>query len=151
MNTKSCFYPRIKVIQAISIVFLWLFAYNTASGRMCWVDFYEYPQYSGAHIRISGPISLADLRDIHGTNWESKIDSLVVGKGARTSLFEMTDFQQANTEVYLDPDYARSLGVTNEYGSQQSGLTFSAGEQVEHLGVWNFHKKAKSLIIDCMR
>ncbi len=133
------------------LMLLWLFVYNTAYGRMCWVDFYEYPQYIGAHIRISGPIKLANLRDIHGTNWEARIDSLIVAKGARISLFELTDFQQANTEVYLNPDLMRGLGLTNEYGSTQTGLTFNADQQVEHLGVWDFHKKTRSLIIDCIQ
>ena len=151
MDKLQGFHPRNKVSQLITIILLWLVAYNTAYGRLCWVDFYEYPQYLGAHIRISGPIRLANLRDIHGTNWEDRIDSLIVGKGARTSLFDMTDFQQANNDVYLDPNHMRALGITEQYGSEQAGLTFGANQEVEHLGVWDFHKKTRSLSIECIK
>ncbi len=150
MNRQRFFHPRIQITQVMIVLFLWLMVYNTADGRRCWVDFYEYPQYSGAHIRLAGPINLANLQ-IHGQNWDSKIDSLKVGKDARTTLFELPDFELANSELYQDPDLMRGLGVTSEYGSQQTGLTFNPGDLVEHLGVWGFHKKARSLTIDCVR
>ncbi|HFD11035.1 MAG TPA: hypothetical protein ENJ32_00990 [Crenotrichaceae bacterium] len=150
MDRKQHYSPKKTVILLVSMMLLWLFVSNSAFARMCWVDLYEYPQQLGAHIRIVGPIRLANLRDIHGTDWENRIDSLIVGKGARVSLFELPEFQQDNNEVYLSPSHSRALGVTDDYGYQQAGLTFSANEEVEHLGVWGFHKKAKSLIVDCI-
>lgn len=149
MNRQQIFHPRIQISRVMAVVILWLMVYNTADGAKCWVDFYEYPQYSGAHIRISGPVKLANLK-VHGQNWDSKIDSLIVGKGARTSLFELPDFQLENSDVYQDPDHMRGLGITSEYGSQQQGLTFNPDEHVEHLGVWGFHKRARSLTIECI-
>gem|GEM_PF-458704 len=142
------FHLHHKLLQLISFILLWLFAYNAAYG--CWVDFYEYPQYIGAHIRLVGPIRLADLKDVHGANWDDRIDSLVVSKKARVSLFDLPDFQLANRDVYQNPDYMQGLGITKKYGTEQNGLTFNEGEKVEHLGVWNFHKKTKSVIIDCV-
>ncbi|MCH9698595.1 MAG: hypothetical protein K0U68_10875 [Gammaproteobacteria bacterium] len=150
MNRIRGFYPHTRLSQLFAIILIWLMAYSSASGRMCWVDLYEYPQYIGAHIRISGPVQLPHLNDVHGVNWEDRIDSLVVGKGARITLYDQIEFQLSNDDVYLDPIHMRGLGMAND-SLQQPGLTFGAAEQVEHLGVWDFHKKTKSLTIDCVK
>lgn len=149
MNKLRRFHTHHKLLQLISFILLWLFAYNAAHGRMCWVDFYEYPQYIGTHIRLVGPVKLPNLRDVHGANWEDRIDSLIVAKGARVSLFDLPNFQIDNSELYKHPDYMKGLGISKNYNAKQTGLTFNANERVEHLGVWNFHKKTKSLIIEC--
>ena len=49
------------------------------------------------------------------------------------------------------PVLMRSLGITEEDIKQDSELIFNAKEMVHHLGQYNFHKKTKSLKVDCIQ
>ena len=116
----------------------------------CWADFYEYAQYIGEHIRINGPTGLNKLRNINGANWESRIDSLIVGPKAKVTLFENINFKLTLTEMAKHPDLMKSLGITLEEIKQDSELIFKPNEKINHLGMYNFHKKTKSLKIECL-
>lgn len=122
-----------------------------AGKNECWVDVYESPNYSGAHLRIEGPVKLRNLRAVDDQNWESRIDSLVVGPKARLQIFENTNFKRTLSEMAKYPDLMKSLGITDEEVKQESDVEFSPGEMVHHLGELNFHKKTKSLKIECVK
>ncbi len=122
-----------------------------ARGNECWVDFYESPNYSGTHIRIDGPVKLRNLRAVDGHNWEKRFDSVVVGPKARLQIFENTNFKRTLSEMAKYPHLMESLGITDEEVKQESDVELRPGEMVHHLGELNFHKKTKSLKIECVK
>lgn len=137
------------------IIFLSLWALGQSSTVIakqsdCWVDLYEYAEYIGDHIRINGPREFANLRSINGENWELRIDSLKVGPSALVTIFENTNFKLTLTEMAKHPDLMKSLGITEEEIRQESELFFNPNSRANHLGIYNFHKKTKSLKIECL-
>jgi hypothetical protein len=116
----------------------------------CWADFYESSNYMGPIIRIEGPAQLANLRDVQGGNWESKIDSMVVGPKAKVWLYENPDFRLTLSEMASYPKLMEALGITREEVHKESELVFNSKEKIHHLGEFNFHKKAKSIKIECI-
>jgi Beta/Gamma crystallin len=134
------------------VIGLLLWQTSAFAGRNeCWVDFYESPNYSGTHIRIEGPVKLRNLRAVDGQNWESRFDSLVVGPKARLQIFENTNFKRTLSEMAKYPDLMKSLGITDEEVKEESDVELRPGEMVHHLGELNFHKKTKSLKIECVK
>ncbi len=132
---------------------LWMIGQSstvTAKQGDCWVDLYEYAEYIGDHIRINGPREFANLRSINGENWELRIDSLKVGPGAHITIFENTNFKLTLTEMAKHPDLMKSLGITEEEIRQESELFFKPNARVNHLGIYNFHKKTKSMKVECL-
>jgi len=141
----------IKTVQALMLICLMSLSSLAAAGKGdCWVDLYEYAEYIGKHLRLTGPVGFANLRDVKGENWESKIDSLIVGPAARVTLFENTNYKLTLTEMAKHPELMKSLGITEEEIRQESELIFKPNERVNHLGIYNFHKKTKSLKIECL-
>ena len=122
-----------------------------ALGDHCWVDFYEYAQYIGKKIRLHGPIALPNLRKIEGENWEARIDSLVVGPKAKVIIYENLNYKLTLTEMAKYPVLMKSLGITEDDIKLDSELIFSPNNKSHHLGEFNFHKKTKSLKIECER
>lgn len=121
-----------------------------AKENECWVDVYEYAEFIGDHIRLEGPLKLANLRDVKGQNWERRIDSLIVGPKAKVTLYENANFKLTLTEMAKHPDLMKSLGISEQEILNESELTFTPNQKINHLGVYNFHKKAKSLKIKCV-
>lgn len=115
----------------------------------CWADFYEFSNYMGPIIRIEGPAELPNLRDVQGSNWESKIDSMVVGPKAKVWLYENPDFKLTLSEMASYPDLMEALGITADEVDKESEFVFNPKEKIHHLGEFNFHKKAKSIKIEC--
>ncbi len=116
----------------------------------CWVDFYDFAEYIGEHIRIKGPLGLANLRSVNGENWEARVDSLIVGPSARITIFEHINFKLTLTEMAKHPDLMKSLGITEKEIREESELIFNPNQRINHLGIYNFHKKTKSLKIECL-
>lgn len=117
----------------------------------CWADFYEFSNYIGPIIRIEGPATLPNLRKVQSTNWESRIDSMVVGPNARVWLYEHANFKLMLTEMSKYPELMNSLGISEKEVKEESELIFSPNEKIHHLGEYNFHKKAKSIKIECTK
>jgi hypothetical protein len=134
----------------ISILLLGQSTAVTAMGKPCWVDFYEYAQYLGAHVRLHGPLSLSNLKDVDGQNWDSRIDSLKVGPKAKVIIFEHPAYKLTLTEMAKHPVLMKSLGITEEDIKLESELIFGANEKSHHLGEFNFHQKTRSIKIECL-
>ena len=86
----ECIRSLIQGITLIPLTALMLFMQAgavSARDAGCWADFWEYANYIGAHVHIQGPVKLSNLRDLESRNWESRMDSLVVGPSARLMLF----------------------------------------------------------------
>lgn len=122
----------------------------TALGKPCWAEFYEYAQYLGAQVRLQGPLSLANLKDVDGKNWDSRIDSLKVGPKAKVTIFEHPNFKLTLTEMAKHPVLMESLGITEEDIRLESELIFGPDEKSHHLGEFNFHQKTRSIKIECV-
>lgn len=122
-----------------------------AKDKGCWAEFYEYAQMIGDKFKVEGPAALANLKNVDGENWESRIDSIVVGPKAKVMVYENINFKLTLTEMAKYPVLMRSLGITEDDIKQDSELIFNAGEMVHHLGQYNFHKKTKSLKVDCVK
>lgn len=115
----------------------------------CWADFYEYSNYIGPVIRIEGPAKLPSLKSVQGSDWESKIDSMVVGPKARVWLYENPNFKLTLSEMSNYPDLMKALGITKDEVNKEFELIFNPKEKIHHLGEYNFHKKTKSIKIEC--
>lgn len=126
-------------------------AVAVAKQKGCWAEFYEYAQYIGDHFRIDGPAQLPNLRDVDGENWDLRIDSMVVGPKAKVTVFENVNYKLTLTEMANYPVLMRSLGITEEDIKEDSELIFPPREMVHHLGEYNFHKKIRSLKVDCVK
>lgn len=136
------------------MIIVLLFGQNSiayAKQKGCWVEFYEYAQYIGDHFRLDGPAQLSNLRKVKGDNWDMRIDSLVVGPKAKLTVFENINYKLTLTEMANYPVLMSSLGITEEDIKEESELIFPPGEMVHHLGEYNFHKKIRSLKIDCVK
>ncbi|MGR9074081.1 MAG: beta/gamma crystallin domain-containing protein [Gammaproteobacteria bacterium] len=142
-----------RVMKGVLAFFLF-FGENAAvmaKENLCWAEFYEYAQYIGEKLRLEGPIKLPSLRNVNGENWESRIDSLVVGPKAKVVIYENPNFKLTLTEMAEYPQLMKSLGITEEDIRQESEMVFNGNAKSHHLGEFNFHKKTKSLKIDCVR
>lgn len=143
---------RIPKLALVIVVIL--FGQSTtafAQKKGCWAEFYEYAQMIGDKFRVEGPAKLANLKNVSGENWDSRIDSIVVGPKAKVTVFENINFKLTLTEMAKYPVLMRSLGITENDIKQDSELIFNAGEMVRHLGQYNFHKKTRSLKVDCIQ
>jgi len=141
---------KVLMLAATTVLLLMQAPLAQAKQSGCWADFYEYAQYIGKKIRLHGPTGLNKLNNIEGENWESRIDSIVVGPEAKVTLYENINFKLTLTEMSKHPDLMKSLGITQKEIRQESELIFHPNTKINHLGVYNFHKKAKSLKIECI-
>ena len=121
-----------------------------AKDNECWAEFYEYAQFIGEKVRLQGPLNLPNLKNVNGHNWDSKIDSVVVGPKARVIIYENTNFKLTLTEMAKYPVLMRSLGITEEDIRQDSEIILNPNSMTHHLGEYNFHKKTRSLKIECI-
>ncbi len=131
-----------------------LFGYSWASyakDQGCWADFYENVQYKGKHIRIKGPAERKDLVNIQGKNWDSRIQSLVVGPKANVTVFEHKNFKLILTEMANHPDQMKSLGISRQDILEDSELIFKAGSKIHNLKDFGFNLKIRSLKIGCVK
>lgn len=115
----------------------------------CWADFYEFSNYIGPVIRIEGPAELPNLLNVQGSNWEAKIDSMVVGPNARVWLYENPNFKLTLSEMANYPELMKALGITKEDVNKEFELMLNPEEKIHHLGEFNFHKKTKSIKVEC--
>lgn len=139
--------------KLVLISILLLFGQNSiayAKDNGCWAEFFEYAQYIGDNFRLDGPVQLANLRNVNGENWDLRIDSLVVGPNAKVTVFENVSYKLTLTEMANYPVLMRSLGITEQDIKEDSELIFNPKAMVHHLGEYNFHKKIRSLKIDCV-
>jgi hypothetical protein len=117
----------------------------------CWADFYELPNYVGPVIRIEGPAELETLHSVQGADWDSRIDSMVVGPKAQVWLYENPNFKLTLSEMANYPALMKALGITDEEVHKESELIFNSNEKIHHLGEFNFHKKTKSIKVECRK
>ncbi len=145
--------PKPFIFRTLTLFFfaLTLSLATSAIASDCWVELYQENDYTGAHIRLNGPVRMANLRDVQGENWESRIDSLKVGPKANLKVYENTDFKLTLKEMAKYPDLLKSLGLTEQDALEDSERIFIANSKIHDLSDFNFHNKIKSLVIDCVQ
>ncbi len=144
----------IDVFRLSLVVMFLMFAQSSpvfAKDKGCWAEFYEYAQFIGDHFRVYGPARLANLRNVDDENWDLRIDSIVVGPKAKVTVYENINFKLTLTEMAKFPVLMKSLGITEQDIREDSELIFPPKEMVHHLGEYNFHKKVRSLKVDCVK
>lgn len=135
------------------VVVLLLFGTATeayAEDKDCWADFFEESQYAGKHFMIKGPKKLENLNKVEGENWNQRIHSIKVGPKARVTVYQNPRFELTLTEMAKKPDFMSAWGITEQDIKEDSELIFTGEEQIHDLGDFNFHKKVRSLAVDCL-
>ena len=66
----------------------------SAEKEGCWADFFEQAQYTGKHIRITGPATLENLDQVSGEDWNRRIHSIKVGSQAKVTVFQNPDLKR---------------------------------------------------------
>lgn len=148
MKLKNRVSITIKALVA-TLVLLTSASVAYAKNNDCWGEFFQESQYKGKSFRLQGPVKLDNLRSVAGENWESRIDSLVVGPKARVTVFEHKNFKMTLKEMEKYPELLQSLGLTEKDAMEDKELIFIAGSKIHDLSDFNYRNKIRSLKIDC--
>lgn len=121
-----------------------------AKDKDCWADFFEESQYAGKDLRLEGPVQLENLTKVNGDNWEKRIHSIKVGPKAKVTVYQNPRFELTITDMAKKPEFLSAWGITEQDIKEDSELIFTANENIHDLGDFNFHKKVRSLKVDCV-
>lgn len=131
-----------------------LFAQSTsvfARNDSCWADLYDDTQFKGKHIRLKGPVQLANLAKVNGANWDKRIESIVVGPKATLTVFENKNYKLTLSEMAKHPVLMKSMGITTQDILEESELIFHADSKVHGFGEFHFYHKIRSLKLSCIK
>jgi len=121
-----------------------------AGDKDCWADFFEESQYKGKHVLVSGPAQYENLNKLNGEDWNQRIHSIKVGPKARVTIFQNPKFELSLTEMAKKPDFLNAWGITEQDIKEDSELIFNENATIHDLGDFNFHKKVRSLKVECL-
>lgn len=120
-----------------------------AEDKDCWADFFEESQYKGKHVLVAGPAKYENLNKLNGEDWNQRIHSIKVGPKARVTVYQNPKFELTLTEMAKKPDFLKAWGITEQDIKEDSELIFNENATIHDLGDFNFHKKVRSLKVDC--
>ncbi len=140
---------RKQTIVLLTIAALTYSQITAAKNENCWAELYESASFSGAKVRLQGPVNLSTLKNIDGQNWDRRIDSIKLGKDSKLTVFENHNFKLTLTEMANYPRLMKSLGVTERDILEDSELIFDAGDNIHNLGDFNFSDRIRSLKLEC--
>jgi hypothetical protein len=137
--------------KTVFVVMLFFGSYSLgyAADTGCWADFFDEPQYVGKQLHIEGATKLENLSKVNGENWEKRIHSIKVGPKAKVTVYQNPRFELTVSEMAKKPDFMRAWGITEQDIKEDSELIFNENATVHDLGDFNFHKKIRSLKVDC--
>lgn len=115
----------------------------------CWVDFFEGTHYTGKHFRLNGPSELANLNDVNGEHWDSRISSIKTGPKATVTVFDSANFKLSTTTMANSPSLMSAWGITEKDIKEEFELIFQANATIHDLSDFHFQDKVKSLKITC--
>jgi hypothetical protein len=133
----------------ISTLLLIFSTLSYAADNPCRVDVFAEPDYAGKHTQITGPAEFKTLTNVNGEDWAEQIHSLKVGSKAKITVYKNTDFKLTVPEVAKSPELMNSLGVTEKDVKEDSMLIFNEDATIHDLSDFSFHKKIKSLKVEC--
>jgi hypothetical protein len=142
------------VFRSFTTVFVVMLLLSTASNvyakdKDCWGDFFEDAEYVGKHLFIEGPAQLENLNKVNGENWNLRIHSIKVGTKARVTVYQNPKFQLTLNEMAKSPGLMRAWGITEQDVKEDSELIFNENAKIHDLGDFDFHKKVRSLKVEC--
>jgi Beta/Gamma crystallin len=149
MNRIRLVFRSFKVVFVVMLI-LGSAPIAHAADPECWGDFFEEPQYGGKHLLLKGPAKLESLNKVEGENWEKRIHSIKVGPKARVTVYQNPRFELTLTEMAKKPDFMRAWGITEQDIKEDSELIFNDNAMIHDLGDFNFHKKIRSLKVECL-
>lgn len=137
--------------KALAVAFLGvLFSVAHAEDKDCWANFFEGTEYGGKNLQVIGPSKIESLTNLNGENWDKRIHSLKVGPKAKITVYQNPKFELSLTEMAKKPDLMQAWGITEQDIKEDSELMFSENTTVHDLGDFSFHKKIRSLKVDCL-
>jgi Beta/Gamma crystallin len=149
MNRIRLVFRGFKTVFVVTL-FLFCTPIALAADKDCWGDFFEGPQYAGKHLYLEGPTKLETLARVNGENWDKRIHSLKVGPNAKVTLYQNPSFELTLTEMAKKPNLMRAWGITLQDIKEDSELIFNENASIHDLGDFNFHKKIRSLKVECL-
>ncbi len=134
----------------VTMLFLGYIPIGHAADSGCWSDFFEEAQYAGKKLHLEGASKLENLSNVNGENWDKRIHSIKVGPKAKVTVYQNPHFELTITEMAKKPDFMRAWGITEQDIKEDSELIFNENATVHDLGDFNFHKKIRSLKVECL-
>lgn len=122
----------------------------TAEDKDCWADFFEESEYGGKHFLQKGSANLENLKQVNGEDWNQRIHSIKVGPKTKVTVYQCPQFELPLTEMAKKPELMQAWGITEQDVKENSLLIFTGAEQIHDLGDFNFHKKVRSLKVECL-
>ncbi|HIG64931.1 MAG TPA: hypothetical protein EYQ43_05100 [Methyloprofundus sp.] len=140
-------------IKALAVTFFLLTqsTYVYARNDGCWAEIYDDTQFRGKSVRLKGPIQLTNLLHVQGSNWDKKIESLVVGPKATLIVFENKNFKLTLSEMANHPVLMKSMGITKQDILEDSELIFHPDSKIHGFGEFEFYHKIRSLKLSCVK
>lgn len=149
MNIMRFVVNNLKLFLALFLIFMSL-GNVYAENKDCWADFFEESEYKGKHFSLKGAANLENLNQVSGEDWNRRIHSMRIGPKAKVTVFQCPRFELPLTEMAKKPDFMRAWGITAQDIKEDSELIFSGEEAIHDLGDFNFHKKVRSLKVECL-
>lgn len=149
MNRTRAIFHDCKMTM-ITTLFIGSISVGYSADKDCWGDFYEESQYGGKHLHLEGASKLENLTNIDGENWDKRIHSIKVGPGAKVTVFQNPRFELTLTEMAKKPDFMSAWGITEQDIKEDSELIFNENAMIHDLGDFNFHKKIRSIKVECL-
>jgi len=118
--------------------------------RVVGLIFFEQAQYTGKHIRITGPATLENLDQVNGENWNRRIHSIKVGSQAKVTVFQNPRFETPLTEMANNTYFMHSWGITEQDIKEDAELIFNENATIHNLGDFGFNNKIRSLKVNCI-
>jgi hypothetical protein len=66
------------------------------------------------------------------------------------TVYQNPRFELTLTEMAKKPDLMRAWGITEQDIKEDSELIFNANDMIHDLGDFSFHKKIRSLKVECI-
>ena len=149
MNRIRLVFRNSKAVLAVMLI-LGNAPFAHAADTGCWGDFFEETQYGGKHLLLKGSTKLENLNNVQGENWEKRIHSVKVGPKAKVTVYQNPRFELTLTEMAKKPDLMRAWGITEQDIKEDSELIFNENAAIHDLGDFGFHKKIRSLKVECI-
>jgi Beta/Gamma crystallin len=121
-----------------------------AEDKDCWADFFEHSQYAGKHLLLVGPAKLENLNKVNGEDWNLRIHSIKVGPKAKVTVYQNPRFELPIPKMLEKPDLMKAWGITEQDIKEDSELIFNENATIHDLGDFGFHKKIRSLKVECL-
>jgi Beta/Gamma crystallin len=121
-----------------------------AESEDCWADFFEESEYKGKHFSLKGAANLENLNQVGSEDWNRRIHSMKIGPKAKVTVFQCPRFELPLTEMAKKRDFMNAWGITEQDIKEDSELIFSGEAAIHDFGDFNFHKKVRSLKVECL-